>query len=57
MGLVHRARFGNSIDKNLLRGLQALSKKTRIPISAFIDEAIEDLLKKYNFSLDDVEQN
>jgi len=57
LGLVHRARFGNSIDKNLLRGLQALSKKTRIPISAFIDEAIEDLLKKYNFSLDDVEQN
>jgi len=53
LGLVHRARFGSSIDKSLLKGLQDLSKKTRIPMSAFLDEAIRDLLKKHDFPIEE----
>ena len=36
-----------SVDKNLYDKVITLSKKTRIPQSRLIDEAIEDLLRKH----------
>lgn len=46
--LVHRERISNSIDKELYTKLKELSEKSRIPISKYLDEAIEDLLKKHS---------
>jgi predicted DNA-binding protein len=46
--LVHRERISNSIDKELYKKLKELSEKSRIPISKYLDEAIEDLLKKHS---------
>jgi metal-responsive CopG/Arc/MetJ family transcriptional regulator len=46
--LVHRVRISNSIDKKLFSKLKKLSEKTRIPMSRLLDEAIEDLIKKYS---------
>ena len=46
--LKNRTKIGAAIDNNLLEGLKALSVSTRIPLSKLLDEAIEDLLKKYN---------
>ena len=45
--LVNRTRFTTSIKNELYRELDALTQKTRIPKSRLMDEAIEDLLKKY----------
>ncbi len=45
--LVHRVRFGSSLKKELDQKLRALSKRTRIPISRLLDEAVEDLLIKH----------
>lgn len=42
-----RIAYGTKIDKMLKEGLQKLSEETRIPQSRLLDEAIEDLLKKY----------
>ena len=46
--LVHRERISNSIDKKLYESLKKLSETSRIPISKYLDEAIEDLLKKHS---------
>jgi hypothetical protein len=46
--LKNRERFGVAVDKQLLEGLRKLSLLTRIPASKLLDEAIEDLLRKYN---------
>jgi metal-responsive CopG/Arc/MetJ family transcriptional regulator len=46
-GLKNRATFSTTLDKKLLIQLDKLSVKTRIPKSKLVDEAIEDLLKKY----------
>lgn len=48
--LKNRVRYTNSIDKELLRKFKELSDQTRIPQSRLIDEAIEDILKKYQGS-------
>ncbi len=45
--LVNRDRFVSSLDKKLVDPFNKLSKKTRVPKSRLLDEAIEDLLKKY----------
>lgn len=45
--LKNRERFGVAVDKELLAGLRKLSEQTRIPASKLVDEAIADLLKKY----------
>jgi len=47
-GLKNRASFSNYVDTRLLEKFRELSSDTRIPISKLLDEAIEDLLKKYN---------
>ena len=44
---VNRARFTSSIKKELVPEFDKLAKETRVPKSRLLDEAIEDLLKKY----------
>lgn len=45
--LVNRTRITTSIKNELITEFDELAKKTRIPKSRLFDEAIEDLLKKY----------
>ena len=45
--LVNRTRFTTSIKNDLYDALNQLTTNTRIPKSRLMDEAIEDLLKKY----------
>ncbi len=45
--MVHRKRFVSSLKNELVPELDQLSKETRVPTSRLLDEAIEDLLKKY----------
>ena len=45
--LRNRERYTNSLDIQLLKNLKKLSFTTKIPQSKLLDEAIEDLLKKY----------
>lgn len=45
--LKNREQFTTSARPELLAGLRKLSAETRIAMSLLIDEAIEDLLKKY----------
>jgi len=45
--LVNRTRFTSSLKNELMADFDRLAKETRIPKSRLIDEAIEDLLKKY----------
>jgi hypothetical protein len=42
-----RIRVGSSVDPVIWQRFQQLSKETRIPASKLLDEAMEDLLKKY----------
>lgn len=45
--LVNRKKFISALANELVEPFNELSKKTRIPKSRLLDEAIEDLLKKY----------
>ncbi len=49
--LKYRTRFTSSLKNELVPLLDELSKKTRIPKSRLLDEAIEDLLKKHGVAL------
>lgn len=42
-----RIRVGGSVDPAIWEKFQQLSKQTRIPVSKLLDEAMEDLIKKY----------
>ena len=44
---VNRKRLVSSLDMKLVEPLDELSRKTRVPKSRLLDEAVEDLLKKY----------
>ena len=44
---VNRTRLTSSLANELVKPLDELSKKTRIPKTRLLDEAVEDLLKKY----------
>ena len=44
---VNRTRVVSSLDNSLVEAFNELSKKTRVPKTRLLDEAIEDLLKKY----------
>lgn len=46
--LVNRKKFTSSIKNELVNDFNKLSESTRIPKSRLLDEAIEDLLKKYS---------
>ena len=45
--LVNRTKLISSLANELVEPFNELSRKTRVPKSRLIDEAIEDLLKKY----------
>ena len=45
--LVNLTKLISSLDNKLVEPFNMLSQKTRVPKSRLIDEAIEDLLKKY----------
>lgn len=45
--LKYRKRFTSSLKNELVKEFDELAGKTRIPKSRLLDEAIEDLLKKY----------
>ena len=47
--LKYRTRFTSSLKNELVPCFDELSKKTRIPKSRLLDEAIEDLLKKHGY--------
>ena len=43
----NRKRFASSLRKELMSQLDELSGETRVPRSRLIDEAVKDLLEKY----------
>lgn len=45
--LKNRTRFTNTMDNDLFKKLQDLSKETMIPMSKLLDKAVEQLLKEY----------
>ena len=45
--LVNRKKFVSSLANELVTPFNELAKGTRIPKSRLLDEAIEDVLKKY----------
>ena len=45
--LVNRTKFISSLKNELVPQFNQLSAETRAPKSRLLDEAIEDLLKKY----------
>jgi len=49
--LKYRTRFTSSLKNELVPLFNRLAKKTRIPKSRLLDEAIEDLLKKYGIDI------
>ena len=49
--LKYRTRFTSSLKNELVPLFDALSRTTRVPKSRLLDEAIEDLLKKYGAPL------
>jgi len=54
--LKYRTRFTSSLKNELVPLFDALSKKTRVPKSRLLDEAIEDLLKKYDIPVPEENQ-
>ncbi len=48
--LKYRTRFTSSLKNELVPCFDELAKKTRIPKSRLLDEAIEDLLKNYHIT-------
>ncbi len=49
--LKYRKRFTSSLKNELVPLWDALAKQTRIPKSRLLDEAIEDLLRKYHMEV------
>lgn len=45
--LRNRVRFSSTLRKDLREDIKKLSNDTRLDQSVLLDEAIEDLLKKY----------
>ena len=54
--LKYRTRFTSSLKNELVPCFDELSRKTRIPKSRLLDEAIEDLLKKHGYPLEEKQQ-
>ncbi len=53
--LKYRTRFTSSLKNELIPLFNNLSRKTRVPKSRLLDEAIEDLLRKYHVVLPDTD--
>ena len=47
--LVTRKRLSTSVDKDILKESKKISDDTKIPFSKLMDEALNDLIIKYNF--------
>lgn len=47
-GLTNRTQFTTSVKNDLYTKYKELSTETRIPSTKLLDEALTDLLKKYN---------
>ncbi len=54
--LKYRTRFTSSLKNELVPCFDELSRKTRIPKSRLLDEAIEDLLKKHGYPMEEKQQ-
>lgn len=54
--LKNRRRFTSTLKIELLEALRTLSKTTRIDMSRYLDEAVEDLLKKYDIKINSNEK-
>ncbi len=54
--LKYRTRFTSSLKNELVPCFDQLSRKTRIPKSRLLDEAIEDLLKKHGYPVEEKQQ-
>lgn len=48
----NRKKISTTLDKDLLPLLEELHKKTRIPKARLLDEAIVDILDKYQIERD-----
>ena len=55
--LKYRTRFTSSLKNELIPLFNQLSAQTRIPKSRLLDEAIEDLLKKYDIEIPENDEN
>jgi predicted DNA-binding protein len=42
-----KQRFTSYLEEETIQQLRELSEKSRIPISAFVEEAVKDLIEKY----------
>lgn len=50
--LKNRKKLGSAVDIDLYMKLKKLSSKTKINQSRLLDEALEDLFKKYSKKID-----
>ncbi|MEE0095160.1 MAG: ribbon-helix-helix domain-containing protein [Oscillospiraceae bacterium] len=55
--LKYRTRFTSSLKNELIPLFNQLAVQTRIPKSRLLDEAIEDLLKKYDIEIPENEDS
>ena len=55
--LKYRTRFTSSLKNELIPLFNQLAAQTRIPKSRLLDEAIEDLLKKYDIEIPENDEN
>ena len=46
-GLKNRTAIANAVDTNIMIKFKELSINTKIPMSKLLDEALEDIIKKY----------
>ena len=55
--LKYRTRFTSSLKNEYVPLFDELARKTRIPKSRLLDEAIEDLLRKYDIEVPETGKN
>ena len=55
--LKYRTRFTSSLKNEYVPLFDELARKTRIPKSRLLDEAIEDLLRKYDIEVPETDKN
>lgn len=51
LGGLHLKKYTFNISEETLEKLKQYSKKTRVPVSRYLEEAVEDLLRKYNIEV------
>lgn len=53
--LKNRTRFTSSLKNELIPLFNVLAEKSRIPKTRLLDEAIEDLIKKYELNVNEIQ--